>query len=219
MGVGASMADGPLCCRSGDGAPERRRRAAARVVRLVIVAGLAAWLAACATSPPSTSTSSGSLSNAPSIPLAGRLAIRVDAANGVDAKQASVRFELQGSEQAGRLNLATPVGTTLAEARWQPNSVDLVTAEGSRRFATLDALSRELLGEALPIVAVLDWLRGRPWDGAPHRRWPGDGAAAGFDQLGWRVDLSRFDVQAVTFSREQPAPKVDVRVRLDPPNP
>ena len=47
---------------------------------------------------------------------------------------------------------------------------------------TLEDLSREALGEALPLAAWPDWLAGRPWGGAPHRATEG-----GFEQLGWQV--------------------------------
>jgi hypothetical protein len=77
----------------------------------------------------------------------------------------------------------------LAQARWQPGSVVLVTPQGSRRFADLDALTREVLGESVPIEAWFDWLHGRPWPGAASTPQT---AGTGFRQLGWTVDLSRF---------------------------
>jgi len=93
--------------------------------------------------------------------------------------------------------------------------VVLVTAQGSsRRFASLDALTREVLGESVPVEAWFDWLRGRPWPGAasvPHA------AGSGFEQLGWQVDLSRFATGGVGASRRAPDPPVTVRILLDGP--
>jgi len=43
----------------------------------------------------------------------------------------------------------------------------LTTPRETRRFASLDELTREALGESVPIEAWFDWLRGRPWPGAP----------------------------------------------------
>ena len=103
----------------------------------------------------------------------------------------------------------------LAEARWSPGEVVLVTPQGTRRFADLDALTREVLGESVPIEAWFDWLRGRPWPGAPSA--PLDSRrAAGFRQLGWRVDLSRFAAGAVAaHARSRRRRSVTVRIRLD----
>jgi outer membrane lipoprotein LolB len=159
-------------------------------------------LAACATLPPPAP---------PGEALAGRLAVRVDGANGAPPRSVSAGFELQGSSQAGRLNLSTPLGSVLAQARWAPGEVVLVTPQGERRFADLDALTGEVLGESLPVAALFDWLRGRPWSGAPSAP-----NGAGFEQLGWAVDLARFDEAWIVATRAA-APAVTLRARLDRP--
>ena len=76
-------------------------------------------------------------------------------------------FELRGDARAGELQLTTPLGSTAGQARWRPGSAELITAEGTRHFADLDALAQDLFGETLPLTALIDWLRGRPWPGAP----------------------------------------------------
>ena len=96
------------------------------------------------------------------------------------------------------------------------------TPQGTRTFASLDELTREALGESVPIEAWFDWLRGRPWPAAASEPVAAPGGAAasapvGFMQLGWRVDLSRFGEGAVTATRESPAPAVTARIRLDRP--
>ena len=109
----------------------------------------------------------------------------------------------------------------LAQARWSPAEVVLTTPRETRRFASLDALTREALGESVPIEAWFDWLRGRPWPGAPSAPLeaapnpPSNPPAPGFRQLGWRVDLSQFDAGTIAATREAPAPVVTVRIRLD----
>jgi len=70
-----------------------------------------------------------------------------------------------------------------------------------------------VLGESLPLAALFDWLRGRPWPGATSRPLPAPGGV-GFEQLGWVVDLARFDQAAVAASRAR-APAVTVRAKLD----
>jgi outer membrane lipoprotein LolB len=145
--------------------------------------------------------------------LSGRLALRVEALGNEPARAFSAAFDLRGDAQAGTLGLATPLGTMLAEARWSPAEVVLVTPQGKRRFADLDALTREVLGESVPVEAWFDWLRGRPWTGAPSA--PSPDVQQGFEQLGWRVDLGRFDEGSVLATRTSPQPTVVARIRLD----
>ena len=143
--------------------------------------------------------------------LAGRLAVRVDAHAGQPAHSFSAQFDLRGDAQAGSLQLTTPLGTTAAQARWQPGLVELTTSEGTRRFADLDTLAAQVLGQALPMAALIDWLRARAWPGAASTARDG-----GFEQLGWRVDLSRFAEGWVVAARDA-APAVSVRARLERP--
>jgi outer membrane lipoprotein LolB len=144
--------------------------------------------------------------------LSGRLAVRVEGANGAAARSENASFELRGGAEAGRLDLSTPLGSVLAQARWAPGSVVLATPQGERSFDDLDALTQEVLGESVPVAALFDWLRGRPWPGAASRATP----EAGFAQLGWVVSLARFDTGLIVATRER-APSVTVRARLDRP--
>jgi len=143
--------------------------------------------------------------------LAGRLAVRVEAHAGAPPRSLTTQFELRGTAQAGDLHLTTPLGSTAAQARWRPGLAELITADGTRRFSDLDALAQELLGESLPLAALIEWLRGRPWPDAASL--PRDG---GFEQLGWHIDVSRFAEGWVLASRER-APVLSVRARLDRP--
>ena len=156
-----------------------------------------AWLSGCATIA------------RPAPELAGRLAVRVEAFEGAPARSLSTQFELRGDAQAGELQLTTPLGSTAAQARWRPGAAELTTADGTRNFADLDALASELLGEALPLAALIEWLRGRPWAGASSVA-----SDKGFEQLGWRIDLSRFAEGWVLAGRER-APALSVRARLE----
>jgi outer membrane lipoprotein LolB len=175
-------------------------RAAAALAALV--------LAACALPPKSIESPTGET-------LSGRLAVQVPPEGGADARAMTAAFELLGRPDAGQLNLSTPLGTVLGQARWSPNSVVLVTPHGQRAFPDLDALTRELLGESLPVAALFDWLKGRPWPGAPSAPTVPP-AERGFRQLGWTVSLAAFDEGAIAARRLQP-PEVTVRVRLDRP--
>ena len=163
-------------------------------------------LAACAAVPRAVVPDAGET-------LSGRLAVRVDAYEGAAARSENAAFELQGTPQAGRLNLSTPLGSVLAQARWAPGSVVLNTPQGQRSFSDLDALTQEVLGESVPLAALFDWLRGRPWSGAASIASVAP-SEAGFAQLGWTVSLARFDDGLVVATRAR-APVVTVRAKLD----
>jgi outer membrane lipoprotein LolB len=150
----------------------------------------------------------GCAATAPRAPtdLSGRLALRVEA----PAHSFSADFDLHGDAERGELRLTGPLGTTLGEAQWQPGAARLRTGESSQEFVSLDALSQSLFGEPLPLAALVDWLRGRPWAGAASA-----GRSDGFDQLGWSVDLSRYAADGVIVAVRAREPAVSVRVRLD----
>ncbi len=162
------------------------------------LACLALW--ACSTTPPATSTQPW---------VSGRLSVRVAATATQAAQSESAAFELRGDATRGELRLNSPLGSRVAEARWAPGDAVLVTPDGAQRFADLDALSRQALGQALPLAALPDWLSGRPWPLAAHVLHD-----TGFDQLGWQVDLRRRDLGWIEARREAP-PALTLRVKLD----
>jgi outer membrane lipoprotein LolB len=118
-------------------------------------------------------------------------------------------FELRGDGQSGELRLNSPLGNRVAQARWAPGLAVLETPDGEQRFDTLEELSRQALGEVLPLAALPDWIAGRPWPAAPHAA-----TAEGFDQLGWSVRLARL-AQGWIEARRATPPAVALRVRLD----
>ncbi len=176
-----------------------------RRCRLVLLVAVV-LTSACANSPKSAEDVGGET-------LGGRMSVRVDALVGAPAQSVSAAFELRGDAGRGRLDLRTPLGNVFAQARWAPGSVLLVTPQGDTRFDDLDALTRAVLGESLPIAALFDWLRGRPWPGAASTPSVAP-AEPGFAQLGWVVNLAHFDEAQVGARRER-APVVTVRAILD----
>lgn len=161
-------------------------------------------LAGCATPPPAVPGADL---------LSGRLSLQVEAHLDRPAQSISAAFDLRGDAERGELRLSTPLGTTLAAASWGPAETRLVTPQGETRFADLDDLSRAVFGEALPLHALPDWLHGRPWPAAgepPRPMVPGPG----FEQLGWSIDLARFDSGQLLAWRPGP-PSVRLRAQLD----
>jgi outer membrane lipoprotein LolB len=166
-------------------------------VRSRVAAPLAALaLAACASVPAPQS-------------ITGRLSLQADATTERAVQSLSAAFELRGDAERGELRLSTPLGTTIAAASWAPGEARLDSAQGQRRFADLEQLSLGAFGESLPLPALPDWLRARPWAGAPHRI-----ASSGFEQLGWDIDLARFDSGQLLASRRG-VPALRLRVLLD----
>ena len=161
---------------------------------------LAMGLAGCAQLPPSTpaATNEARLSGRISVTVAG------DVHNRGTGGAAS--FELFGGPEAGRLELTSPLGSLVARASWRPGLVTLQTPSDERRFDDLDALTRELLGEPVPVAALFDWLKARPWPAAPHRAMPG-----GFEQLGWRIEPKLPALVATRLAE----PTVTLRAKLD----
>jgi len=175
----------------------KRLRAAAPLL-------LAALLAACANPPRQPGEPAWTV---------GRLSLRIDATDTQPAQSVSAAFELRGDGGSGELRLNSPLGSRVASARWAPGLALLANGEGERRFRNLDELSREALGENLPLAALPDWLAGKAWSGAPH-----EATEAGFEQLGWQVSLARRSEGWIEARRPAP-PAVLVRVRLDEPPP
>lgn len=146
--------------------------------------------------------------------VSGRLAVRVEPIEpGGAVRASSGSFELLGTPQLGELRLSTPLGTVVAVARWRPGEVSLRADGQTRRYDDLDQLTRDMIGEALPVEALFDWLRGRPWEGVPSEPLP-DGEA-GFTQLGWRVLLTQAGEGLIVATRPAP-PSVTVRAKVDP---
>lgn len=178
-----------------------------------LAAMAAAVLAGCATPPAAIDHVAGQT-------YAGRLVLRVDAPANGSARAVSAAFELRGDPQRGGLDLSTPLGSVLAQARWAPGEVSLNTPGHVDRFADLDALTQSVLGESIPVAALFDWLSGRPWPGAPSTPAtpsPTGTAAAGFTQLGWSVDLGRFADAAALVARRESPPAVTLRIQLERP--
>jgi len=169
--------------------------------RGLLAAAWLPWLGACA-----------GLATRPPPDLTGRLSVRIEAAEQAPSRSFSADFDLRGDAERGVLRLTGPLGATLAEVRWQPAGAELLDAQGNRNYPTLDALAHDLLGESLPMAALIAWLRGRPWSGAASRA-----RDDGFDQLGWRVSLAALAEGLITASRDR-APAVTVRARLEQPS-
>lgn len=142
--------------------------------------------------------------------VSGRMVLNVAATPQAMAQSLNAGFELSGDAVRGQLRLISPIGTQLALARWDPEGAELDAGNGPRRFADLAALSREALGEEVPLAALGHWLAGKPWPQAPSQA-----SGEGFAQLGWQIDLARYASDALVVARRDSPPAVVLRAKLD----
>ena len=107
-------------------------------------------------------------------------------------------FELQGSAEQGELLLLSPIGSTLAQLSWTPTQAHLT--QGGRQWSSqsLDDLTTQLTGTALPVAALFDWLAGQATPLA-----------------GWQIDLSQRAEGRIQAERKSPDPVVQLKLVLE----
>lgn len=111
-------------------------------------------------------------------------------------------FTLEGSAKHGQLMLWSPIGTALAQATWGDDYARLVVSDQTTHFANMDELTTTLMGSAIPVWALFDWLQGRP---------------TAVD--GWEVGLERLTAGRIEARRHHPLPVTEVRILIDSPEP
>jgi outer membrane lipoprotein LolB len=149
---------------------------------------MAALLSACATPPRSALPGETVWS--------GRLSLQVDS---MPQQSFAAAFDLRGAPAAGELQLTSPLGNTLATVVWTPESAELRQGGQVTRRGSLDELTTELSGTAVPVAALFGWLRGEQGD-VP----------------GWQADLTRQAEGRVTARRSTPLPTAELRVIFQP---
>ncbi len=109
-------------------------------------------------------------------------------------------FELQGSPDAGQLTLLNPLGSTVAQLQWNAGRASLRINGETKESSSLDTLVQEMVGTALPIFSLFDWL---------------DGKASAAQ--GWQIDFSALDKGRLIGRRDTPMPAVEFRVAFTRP--
>jgi outer membrane lipoprotein LolB len=135
------------------------------------------------------------------ITLNGRLALTIDTQ---ERQTFSGEFELQGSPAAGGLRILGPLGQTLIEATWTPYGAQLLRPLPARQFDTMAALTEATLGAAVPVPALMQWLESREATSTP------------LQLPDWQLDDTRRNTGRLTAVRTQPAPRVELRIILEP---
>jgi|SRR5690606_27264456 len=124
----------------------------------------------------------------------GRFALNVQYFGGKrDAVQGGFAWHDNG--RALMLDLANPLGSTLARVDVTPGQAVLTRSNGEREQAAHpDALLELVLGSPMPVAGLRDWLQGKTGEAAVQGLQKNEqGQVTAFSQDGWRVQLSRFD--------------------------
>ena len=149
----------------------------------------------------------------------GRFAVNVsEPGRAPEAVQGAFAWRDTGSVL--RLDLANPLGTTLARIEVRPDRAVLEHADGSTETAAhADALVEQVLGAALPVANLRHWLQGRTGSGpVTALQQDARGRPESFTQEGWELRLTRYDALGpglLRLERRDGARQISVRLALD----
>lgn len=148
----------------------------------------------------------------------GRFAVSVSHASGKqDAVQGGFAWHDAGEQL--RLDLANPMGSTLARVDVTPGSAVLTRSDGSQERASHpDELVDLVLGSPIPVRGLRDWLRGQTGPAPVQDLQKEAGHISAFVQQGWRVRLSRYDDQGprlLQMNRNDAQRTISVRLVVD----
>ena len=113
------------------------------------------------------------------------------ATQGERRESVSGRFSMEVRGDRRRIDLATPLGTTVARIEVGPEGA---SANGpgmqEARGPDADALAEQLLGWRLPVSGLSDWIEGRPVPSRPARVERDGSRLVLIEQDGWTVRLA-----------------------------
>ncbi|WP_350494995.1 outer membrane lipoprotein LolB [Neopusillimonas aromaticivorans] len=116
------------------------------------------------------------------------------------------------------LDLANPLGSTLARVEVFPDRAVLARSDGStQEAATADALIAQVVGAAIPVSGLRSWLKG-DINPALTSGVQQDNGSTRFVQDGWSVALSRHDTHGprlVHLTRKEGLRSISVRLVVD----
>jgi len=112
----------------------------------------------------------------------------------LNGQRGNFSFNWAQSPDVFDISLYGPLGISIAAITGDRFSARVETADGQVRSASsADVLIHETLGLAMPVTAMVDWIRGIPGDGygrASKQQVNVRGEqAAGFTQSGWQISV------------------------------
>lgn len=111
---------------------------------------------------------------------------------GGTAEAVTGRFTLTTHAARTTLDLASPLGNTVARVEADANGATLTAPQADGTLATFkgespEALAESVLGLSLPVSGLADWIAGRPVPDRPARVSPKDGPVQRIEQDGWSI--------------------------------
>ncbi|MGE4125188.1 MAG: lipoprotein insertase outer membrane protein LolB [Pusillimonas sp.] len=147
----------------------------------------------------------------------GRFAVSVDDVEG-GSQAVQGGFAWYDSGQHLILDLANPLGSTLARVEFFPGRAVLTRSDGStQEAATADALIAQVVGAAIPVSGLRSWLKGNISPALASGARQGNSVTR-FVQDGWSVALSRYDAQGprlLHLTRKEGLRSISVRLVVD----
>ncbi len=154
---------------------------------------------------------------------------RFSAITSTSDKQDNVsgRFRLAVRQSGITLDLASPLGNTLARMHTDGTGATLTAPQpdgslASWQGASPEALAEQTLGWTLPVSGLADWIEGRAVPTRPARQSPAKGPAQIIEQDGWTIQvLERFEhsmaPRRLSFRRPGviDAPAISVQLVVD----
>ena len=147
---------------------------------------------------------------------------------GEQREAVSGRFRLAASPDRTTLDLASPLGNTVARVEAVGDRATLTAPQPDGTLATWrgdspDALAEAVLGYRLPVAGLADWIAGRAAPHRPARVFPQAGPAQRIEQDGWTIGIEERFADAgaprrLSFDRAAGgplAPSVRLRLVLD----
>ena len=148
---------------------------------------IAAVLAGCATTNPSTTDANATVgAYRDTIDLSGRLSANYQK----DGQPGSITGNFEWSQQPGRIEVAlfSPTGQTVATINVTPEQATLTQANQPPSSARdIDSLTAQALGWSLPVSGLRDWLQGYATDASGKRFAASPAKNEVFTADGWRL--------------------------------
>ena len=150
----------------------------------------------------------------------GRFALRVEEPL-VPTQAVQGGFTWRDTQGRLELDLTNPFGNILARIEVTGKRAVLTQNTGSKlEAATPEELVKIAVGEAIPVQGLRTWLRNQTVAEPSMARVSRDDQRriTGFEQAGWRVELSRFDAMGprlLILSRQDDTKKIVIRLVID----
>jgi len=171
---------------------------------IIVALAVASSIAGCASLPPETAL-------ADRFALVGRVAVRY----GDEA--ASGRVTWRHGAATDDLVISTPLGQGIAAITRRDGVYTLVTAKEERYTAAdPERLTEQVLGWALPLGGLPDWVQGRAQPGVSAEPRYDGGRLAELRQLGWTIEYSGYDASGRLPTRLRlRRGDLDIRLAID----